>query len=127
MEGSSSLTVKIYLSTGSSFAAPFIESGISGSDEAGVGLADVNGDGRSELIVGAPGTGGTSGVAAFVVLLRDSDVAEETTWTLTSLGTMTTESEVGDFNGDGITDVIARRNGQYQLANGPVDNLMDSA
>jgi hypothetical protein len=106
VEGAGPITVKVSLSTGAAFAAPLVESGITGRP-AGVAAADVNGDGRAELIVGTATAAGSDGVAAYVLLLRDNDIVPQTAWTLTSLGiedegftTTGAASQVGDFNGD---------------------------
>ena len=122
------MTVNVRLSRGTSLetqTAADVDGGLDGST-----VADVNGDGRSDLIVGTGS--GTNGVPAFVTLIGDGGTLEpQTSWSLTSLGVHAqpggSYGTVGDFNGDGLTDVIRNRNGRYSTAPGTVDNLMVKA
>jgi hypothetical protein len=88
------------------------------------GAGDVNGDGYSDLISGAPyyDNGQSNEGAAFLYLGSPSGVSTTTSATLESnqidanLGYSV--SEAGDANGDGFSDVIA---GAYLYNNGQTD------
>lgn len=121
---------QVHLSTGSGFESPLVQSIV--SSLYGPATADLNGDGRSELVFGEPGSS-NPGVPAFATLFNSSDNRlhrPNPTWTLTSYGFYTGVlgssfgGWVGDFNGDDLTDVIRSSNGAADIPAGPFDNLL---
>jgi len=85
-------------------------SALFGTSVAGAG--DVNGDGYSDVIVGAPnyGTFGAQEGAAFVYLGSASSLATTATWTAERSQALArfgfSVASAGDVNGDGYSDVI---------------------
>jgi Insecticide toxin TcdB middle/N-terminal region/FG-GAP-like repeat/Salmonella virulence plasmid 65kDa B protein len=138
---SSPFTMSIYLSNGSGFAAPLVAT--PPGSYYGAISGDFNGDGQAELIVGdqgasGPPSSGSDGTPSHVVFVRDGALVT-TTWSASSMGvynavrvgnqttTVYNFDNAGDFNGDGLTDVVSRKSGRFSTANGPVDNLMTKA
>jgi len=123
---------------------PFITSGVNNGDSYGESIAfgDVNGDGYSDLVVGAPGdvaAGSPTHGATYVYLGGPSGLSPTPSYILHGEGqggefgrTVT----VGDVNGDGYADVIVSAHGFdaglgshqgkiYVYLGGP-DGLVDS-
>jgi hypothetical protein len=126
LEDNSPMTVTVRLSTGTGLETA-TQTQVSGARISGTVMADVNGDGRSELIVGTDD--GADGVPAFVTLIGDGVVTAKTGWTVTSLGitahpngvrqTFTNYGTIGDFNGDGLTDIVSKKSGRFSTAVAP--------
>jgi len=107
--------VRVFLGSAAGLAATHAWS-LEGADPGGqlgtsVGTAgDVNGDGYSDVIAGAPGHGLFNEGAAFVVHGSARGLAASPAWS--TLGTRATErrgravATAGDVNGDGFSDVI---------------------
>lgn len=118
----------VFLSTGTGFVQLQPSSTVAGS-VVGSATADLNGDGRSEVIVGDYGQSSPPAPASGALLSSsDSGIFKPTsTWNFpNSLG-----YAVGDFNGDGEMDIVRAANGNAYItgpsAGAPVDNLLISA
>ena len=121
-EAALGVSVSIHRSTGGSFSAPLSREIVASS--AGMTVADLTGDGKAELILGNPGEGPSEhGVPSFVVTIADAAIViADPAWQVVSRGTGTTGSgqrehsygyRVGDFNGDGLSDVVASAFGHF--------------
>ncbi len=102
----------VYLgsSTGLSTTASWSRTGTASSDFGSVSSAgDVNGDGYSDVIVGASGAGGNTG-AAYVYLGSSSGLSTTVSWTGNGPAANSnygyTLGCAGDVNGDGYSDII---------------------
>jgi hypothetical protein len=114
-------TGKAYLylggSSGLSVSASWTAAGEAADDLFGVSVAtagDVNGDGYSDVVVGAFGNAGYTG-KAYLYLGGSSGLAASTSWT--AVGEATGDSfgysvaTAGDVNGDGYSDVVVGADG----------------
>lgn len=128
IDGSTSLTVKVYLSTGRGFMlGAQTTSPIAGRSSYPYSypyLADLNGDGRPELMV----QNLDNHLSHFAVLLRDGAVVPQRNWSVTlPAHEVDPDSALlvrGDLNGDAMTDFMRDKTGGIWRAKGPVDNLL---
>lgn len=118
--------VYIYLgsASGLSSSAATTLTGVSVGNDFGVSVAnigDINGDGFSDVIIGATGVSGSAG-AAYIFLGSASGIASGTSAsasaTLTGISSNDnfgiSVANAGDINGDGFSDVVI---GAYKVSN----------
>lgn len=74
-----------------------------------VGIADLDGDGLQELVIGHsdPGTGNPAGPGVFIYKMTDESGTKWTKHVLDNGGISTEDLVVEDFNGDGFPDIAA--------------------
>ena len=99
-------------SSGLSSTPSTILSGLNGGDEFGYSVAsagDINGDGYSDVIVGAPGVSSNKG-AAYLFLGSSSGLSSSISVTLNGISSSDQFGQsvacAGDINGDGYSDII---------------------
>ncbi len=114
--GNASSTGKAYLyqggASGLSATASWTAVGEGVSDDFGSSVAsagDVNGDGRSDVVIGADGNAGSTG-KTYLYLGGASGLSAAASWTVVGQGTTnyfgSSAATAGDVNGDGFSDVL---------------------
>ena len=100
-------TVSVLLGTGDGRFKPAVTYNSGGYAAAGLQIADVNGDGKPDLVVDNCGPVGYCGTGVVGVLLGNGNGTFAPVITFSSGAYNSTTLAVGDLNGDGLPDLVA--------------------
>jgi hypothetical protein len=118
-------TVGVLLGNGDGTFRTVVVYGSGGQYAVSVAVADVNGDGRPDLLVGNYYTGNGNSIGSLGVLLGNGDGTFQTAVSYNSGGLGTNSVTVGDVNGDGKPDLLgANQCADSTCANGSLGVLL---
>jgi hypothetical protein len=98
--------VGVLFGNGDGTFLPPVAYGAGGSDTFSVALADVNGDGKLDLLVANACSSSSCNNGSVGVLLGNGDGTFQTATTYSSAGLYADDVAVGDINGDGNPDLV---------------------
>jgi hypothetical protein len=99
-------TVGVLLGNGDGTFLPSVAYGAGGSDTFAVALADINGDGKLDLLVANACSSGSCNNGSVGVLLGNGDGTFQSATAYNSAGLYADAVAVGDINGDGKPDLV---------------------